>query len=246
MISEIYVLKDGSERIYSRRIEGGAPVEDIKVPGNVNACSTLFRSRTSTILEHPYTLEQNGTVYIFVFFDSFSVVLTTKKEDDLDNARKKAISLGSAIAKGFGELIRVWTGDIGEIDEIDVLVRRYLRFDLTGPDPSTIDVISELVDTVLENHRVAYVGVFDSQGTMVCGNVPQSHMDKITREIVKGTIKPSTDIVPTVVKVRGYQVQLLKVRSMTIAVSGYKESGRLDAVKAIGEIAHSLNDALSH
>ncbi|MBD3405653.1 MAG: hypothetical protein GF411_05925 [Candidatus Lokiarchaeota archaeon] len=245
MISEIYVLRDGTERIYARRIEDGSPVEDIMVPGNVTACSTLFRSRPSTMLERPYHLGQNGMVYFFVFYESFSLVLGAKKDCDMGTVRKKAISLGTSIAKGFGELLRVWNGDIGEIAEIDVLVSRYLRFDLTLPDPATQDVIISLVNETLENHQVAYVGIFDAKARMISGNVPANHMKRIAREITTGTVKPSADIVPTTIKVRGYLVQLLKVRSMTVAVAGYKESGRLGAVQAIGELAHALNDTLS-
>jgi nucleoside phosphorylase len=53
-------------------------------------------------------------------------------------------------------------------------------------------------------------------------------------------------MVPTEVEIMGYSVQLLKVRSLTVAVAAHRYESKLVAIKAVSEIADGLNSAMSN
>jgi hypothetical protein len=53
-------------------------------------------------------------------------------------------------------------------------------------------------------------------------------------------------MVPTGVEIMGYSVQLLKVKSLTVAVAAHRDESRLVAIKAVSEIADDLNKAMSN
>ena len=57
------------------------------------------------------------------------------------------------------------------------------------------------------------------------------------------SIVSSVDIIPTAVEIRGYNVQLLKVRSLTVATASHKDGSRVHATQAASEIGQSLLDA---
>jgi hypothetical protein len=247
MILRAYIMKSPSgEPIYGRSYDNSDPVGENSLPAHVRACATLFHSSSGTSRDRVYTLEQAGALWSYVFFESFAVILFTTVDENEIGLKKMMMSLGRAISNQFGNLISSWSGNIGEFEGMDSLVDRYVNIDLEHPSDAILDKAEKLMNTVLEDHEIAYVGLLDARGELLRGNIPENHLSGIEAEMMaNGEIRPVADMVPTGVDIMGYTVQLLKVRSLTIAVAAQRDESKLVAIKAVSEIADDLNRAMS-
>lgn len=244
MILRAYILKSNGDPLYGSSFSKTDSDDIDAMPSHVRACVILLRSRDSTQLDQMYTLEQEDSMWVYLFSESIAVVLLTSLDEDTTHLQKRMLSLSRAFAENFGAIITSWSGSMASIEGLDDLVKRYVTFDLSLPSKRLMKKIGKLINIALQDKSVAYAGVFDAGGEMLHGNVPESHIEKIHTEIARGVIKPVVDIVPTALSIRGYDVQMFKVQSLTVAVAAYRDSSRLDAMKVAGEIAQSLEDAM--
>ncbi len=234
------------EPIYGRSYDDSDPISESSLPAHVRACATLFHSSSGTSRDRVYTLEQSGALWSYVFFENFAVILFTTFDENEIALKKMMMALGRAISNQFGSLISSWSGNIGEFEGMDSLVDRYVGIDLELPSDAILDGAFKLMNTVLEDHEIAYVGLLDARGELLRGNIPENHLSGIEAEMVNGEIRPVADMVPTEVEIMGYSVQLLKVRSLTVAVAAHRYESKLVAIKAVSEIADGLNSAMSN
>ncbi|MHA2161904.1 MAG: hypothetical protein ACXABF_05745 [Candidatus Thorarchaeota archaeon] len=244
MILRAYILKSNGDPLYSTSYSKSDSDDIETIPPHVRACVILFRSRDSTQHGQMYTLEQEDNMWVYLFSETLAVVLLTSLDEDTTHLQKRMLSLSEALAENYGAVITSWSGSMASIEGLDDLVKSYVTFDLSLPSKRLMSKIEKLINIALEDKNVAYAGVFDASGEMLRGNVPESHIEKIHSEIARGVIKPVVDIVPTAMSIRGYDVQMFKVQSLTVAVAAYRESSKLDAVKVAGEIAQSLEDSM--
>jgi hypothetical protein len=121
-----------------------------------------------------------------------------------------------------------------------------LLIDLELPSDAILDGAYKLMNNALEDHEIAYVGLLDARGNLLRGNIPENHLSGIEAEMANGEIRPVADMVPTEVEIMGYSVQLLKVRSLTVAVAAHRDESKIVAIKAVSEIADGLNSAMSN
>jgi hypothetical protein len=89
------------------------------------------------------------------------------------------------------------------------------------------------------------VGVFDAEGNLLKGNVPEVYMFRIQVEISQGVITPVMDIAPSAINSGDHILQMLKVYSLTVVVASQPGESNLRAVSAVSEIAHSLHEKMS-
>ncbi|MFW9912116.1 MAG: hypothetical protein ACFFEU_06580 [Candidatus Thorarchaeota archaeon] len=248
MILRVYIMKSPSgEPIYGRSYDDSDPIGENSLPEHVRACATLFHTSSGTSRDRVYTLEQAGAIWSYVFFENFAVILFTTFDENEVGLKKMMMSLGRAISNQFGGLISSWTGNIGEFEGMDLLVDRYVTIDLEHPPNAILDNAEKLMNAVLEDHEIAYVGLLDARGELLRGNIPENHLSGIEAEMMaNGEIRPVADMVPTGVEIMGYSVQLLRVQSLTVAVAAHRDESRLAAIKAVSEIADDLNRALSN
>lgn len=240
MILRAYLVKSDGEPLYARSYEKGRSSVEDTVPPQVRACVTLFTSSRSTAVGQVYALEHEGLRWAYMFFKSFAIALLTSGDEDAAHLKKRMTSLGKELVTVYGGVMTSWSGDMGHIEGLEELVSRYVKMDLGLPSERVSAVIEKIVDANLEAHNVAYVGVFDAAGNVVHGTIPDSHLAAIRSEISRGVIKPVADVMPNTVTIEGHEVSILRVQSFTVAVASYKDENRLKAVKAAGEIAHSL------
>ncbi|RDE11215.1 MAG: hypothetical protein C4K49_12140 [Candidatus Thorarchaeota archaeon] len=240
MILRAYLVKTNGEPLYGRSYDKGRSSVEETVPPQVRACVTLFTSSGSTAAGQVYALKQEGMQWAYMFFKSFAIALLTSDDEDAAHLNKRMTSLGKEFATAYGELMVSWSGDMGQIEGLEALVNKYVTMNLGSPSERVSTAIEKLVDANLEAHNVAYVGVFDAAGSLVHGSVPDSHLAAIRSEISHGVIKAVADVVPNTVAIEGHEVSILRVHSFTVAVASYKDESRLKAVKAAGEIAHSI------
>ncbi len=154
-------------------------------------------------------------------------------------------SLGHAIAHEFGSLIESWSGSMSEITDINALIDNYLSVSLESPSTKLLKMIERRVNKALKQPELAFVGVFDAEGNMVTGNVPEVYMFRIQVEISQGVISPVVDIAPSVVNSGNHTLQMLKVHSLTVVVAAQPNESNLHAVSAVSDIAHSLYEKMS-
>ena len=57
-------------------------------------------------------------------------------------------------------------------------------------------------------------------------------------------MKFSVDIVPTGLQIRGYNLQILKVQSLTVATASHKDGNRISATQAASEIGQFLDEVM--
>ncbi|MFW9846855.1 MAG: hypothetical protein ACFFD6_08915 [Candidatus Thorarchaeota archaeon] len=247
MIFRVYIMKSPSgEPIYGRSYDDSDPVGETSFPAHVRACATLFHSSSGTSRDRVYSLEHNGAIWSYVFFEEFAVIMFTTFDENQIALKKMMMSLGRAISNQFGGLISSWSGNIGEFEGIDSLVDRYIGMDLEIPSDEVLEKVDALLNTALENHEIAYVGLFDSRGHLLKGNVPESHMYGLEAEIAIGMIRPVAEMVPTLIDIMGHPVQLLKVKQLSVAVASYPDGAKLAAVKTVSEIADALDALISN
>ena len=246
MILRAYVIRANGDTLFVANYEDdGYSGDDDRLPPYVRACVTLFHSRDSTAHGAPYSLEQGDLTWAYSFFESFAVVLMITSDAEMSSIRRRMVSLGHEIARSYSSVITSWNGSIGEIYEVNELVDKYMRLDLTQPSESMLSEIQHIVDKALEEYDIAFAGVLDATGAMITGNIPETHLSYIQTKIVDGAIKSSVDIVPSAVEIRGYNIQLLKVQSLTVATASHRDGNRVIATQAASEIGQFLDEAMN-
>ncbi len=244
MILGAFILRGTGEKLYGVYYENDERWTDLELPPHVTACVTLFHSRESTILGQPYTLEQNGYLWVYTFFDSFAIVLRTTHDEDLSSLSRRMVALGRELASSFGSVLKIWSGNLGEIEGIDDLVDKFVKLDLESSD-EMLPLIDSILNDAFSNHELAYAGIIDATGVMLGGNIPDNHLSVIQGELVHEAVKPSTDIVPMAIDVLGYDVQILRVHSLTVVAAPHKDGSRVGAKTATSEIAQTLSESFS-
>ncbi|MFW9850347.1 MAG: hypothetical protein ACFFF4_14540 [Candidatus Thorarchaeota archaeon] len=244
MIQGAYVLRGTGERLYGVEYENGERNLGLSLPPHVTACVTLFHSRDSTVIGQPYTLEQDGHVWVYSFFDSFVIVLRTTSDEDMASLARRMVALGKELASSFGHIMKIWSGNMGEIEGMDDLVDKYVKLDLESSD-EIVPLIDSILNDAFSNHELAYAGVIDASGMMVAGNIPENHLSLIQEDLIREAVKPSTDIVPMTYNVLGYEVQILRVHSLTVIAAPHKDGSRVAAKTAASEIGESLSESFS-
>ncbi|MDF1539963.1 MAG: hypothetical protein P1Q69_13785 [Candidatus Thorarchaeota archaeon] len=243
MILGAYILRGTGERLYGICYEEGERVPDKQLPPHVQATVTLFHSRESTILGQPYTLEQNEFLWVYTFFESFVVVMRVTPDEEIASLSRRMVALGREIVHTFGRVMKIWSGNMGEIEGMDDLVDSFVELDLKSPD-EMLPIIDSVLDAVFANHELVYAGVIDITGEMLSGNIPESHLSLIQEQLLHESVKPSTDVVPTTIEVQGYDVQILRVQSLTVAAASHKDGSKVGAKTAVSAIAQSLSDSI--
>ncbi|MHA2423667.1 MAG: hypothetical protein ACXAEF_02700 [Candidatus Thorarchaeota archaeon] len=244
MILGAYVLRGTGERLYGVQYDNDERQLDLNLPPHVTACVTLFHSRESTVLGQPYTLDQNDYVWVYSFFDSFVIVLRTTSDEDLSSLARRMVALSRELASSFGSVLKIWSGNMGEIEGMDNLVDKYVKLDLDSSE-EMVPIIDSILNTAFTNHDLAYAGVIDASGMMVAGNIPENHLSLIQGELVREAVKPSTDIVPMAIEVIGYDVQILRVHSLTVVAAPHKDGSKVSAKTAASEIAQTLSESFA-
>ncbi len=244
VILRVFLLRRNvGEHLCGMSFEHDVSEQTTSMPPHIRACVTLFGSRESTAHSRAYTLQQDGLVWVYMFFEMFAVVVLTTEDEDIPRLRKRMLSLGKAFSNSFGHLIASWSGDMDDIEGVGALVERYMRLDLDlGND--ILSKIESLVNTILESYDVAYAGVFDAGGDLLSGDIPESHIPSIQDEIAVAGINSGVELMPHAVDIQGHSVQMLRVSSLSIAVAAYRDESRMAAAKAVSEIAQALHEAM--
>ncbi len=245
LIEGAFVIKSNGEVLYGIMYDESGHIYDAPLPSHVRACVTLFTSRESTAIGQPYILEQNDSQWVYVFFESFTILVLSSTNEDITALSRKMVALGRHIAHNFGKIIHIWHGSMSPIEGMDDLVNNYVNSDLLPSEAELLPKIENLLDRALENSGLAYAGVIDAGGRMLAGNIPESHLSYIREEIVHQSVSPSTEVVPKSYDVLGYSVQVLRVQSLTVIGAPYKDSSKIGATTVVSEIAQSLTETLS-
>ena len=245
MIRCVYIVKSDGEPVYRRSYEENVDTELCSVPSYVRNSVVLFASRPSTSSERVYLLEYNGEVWTYAFFQDFSLVVLSLPNEPVVPLKSVVLSLGRAIARQYGDMVRSWGGSMSEILDLNELCDRYVNVDMGPADRTLRKRITKIVDGALERPEIAFVGIFDSQGSMVGGNVPELHLFRIEIEIAQGVIKPVADIAPTAIMSGDDRIQMLRVESFTVVAASQSGESPLHAIGAVSDLAHALDEALS-
>jgi hypothetical protein len=154
------------------------------------------------------------------------------------------LSIGRSLALKYGEMIVSWSGSMSEIVDIDELIDQYLAVSLAPLTKKQKKKIERLVHKALLKPKIAFAGIFDSNGKIIEGNIPESHLFRIEVEISQGSISPVMDIVPTSVTSGDYKLQMLRVNSLTVVTASHENESTMPAIAVAGEIANSLYDSV--
>lgn len=244
MIEGAYILKSSGDVLYGVEYSRKNEVSQASLPSHVQACVTLFTSRESTVIGQPYTLEQGDRNWVYVFFESFTVVVRVPDNEDITSLSRRMVALGRELAQNYGRVMSIWSGNMGEIEGIDTLVDHFMTSELLPEEAELKSVVETLLDRALEQPDLAYVGIIDAAGNMLGGNIPENHLIHIRDELIHEAVKPSADIVPTVYHVLGYDVQVLRVKSLTVVGAPQKDASRVGVTTLISGLAQSLSDML--
>jgi hypothetical protein len=243
-IRSLYIVTSDGDLLYGRSFEDDSSVDMKKLPTFVRTSVVLFHSRSSTSSERVYTQEHEESVWAYAFFPSFVLVTHTSQGQHIAPMKNMMLALGRNLMSQYGDTIHSWTGSMSEIVDFDSLIDDYVSVSLAAPSESLLNSIDKLLDSAMEHQEISFVGVFDSSGKMLRGNVPEVHLFRLEVEISQGTIKPVLDIVPTSVSSGEHKVQMLQVNTLTIAVAADPSESALHAVSLVGELANSLNELL--
>ncbi|TFF91921.1 hypothetical protein EU546_08045 [Candidatus Thorarchaeota archaeon] len=245
MIRCVHVVKSDGEPVYRRDYDDGSSSEASDVPSYVRNSVALFASRPTTSSERAYLLEHDGDVWTYAFFHDFALVVLSDKDQSITPLKSLVLSLGRAVAHQYGEMIRSWGGSMAEVVDLNSLCDRYVGVDIGPADDALVGKIRKIVDSALEHPEIAFVGVFDSHGSMVGGNVPESHLFRIEVEIAQGVVAPVIDIAPTAINSGDDKIQMLRVNSFTVVAASQIGESSLHAISTVSDLAHSLEEALS-
>ncbi|RDE11889.1 MAG: hypothetical protein C4K47_09325 [Candidatus Thorarchaeota archaeon] len=245
MIRRVFIVRNDGDLLYAKIYDEDAASSNRTIPPHALACVMLFSSNSSTALGELYTQNQEDNRWAYMFFNSFAVVVLTTSDEENPHLKKRMMSLGRAISTAYSGIMASWSGDMSQIADMESLVGSYVSMEIGSPSEELAEAIGSLVDANLEAQTVAYVGVFDAAGNLIHGTVPESHVTVIRSEISRGIVKPGVDVVPTGIAIEGHEVFLTRVRSYTVVAASYRDEGRLSAIKAVSEVAQSL-EALVH
>jgi hypothetical protein len=244
-IHYLYIVTSDGDPLYCRSYDNSYRGESKTLPTFVRNSVVLFHSSSSTSSERVYTLEHDESLWAYAFFQSFALVAWSQNGEHINPMKNMLLALGRSLTNQYGDMIRSWSGSMSEIRDLDAIIDQYFALDLSSPGQSLLDSIDGLIDSVMERPEISFVGVFDSSGKMLRGNVPEVHLFRLEVEISQGSIKPVMDIVPTSMNSGDHTVQMFRVNSLTIAVSADPAESTLHAISVAAEFAHSLNELLS-
>ncbi|MFW9768533.1 MAG: hypothetical protein ACFFF9_11205 [Candidatus Thorarchaeota archaeon] len=245
MILCVYVVRNDGEPLYGRSITDDSCIDINMLPSLVRNSVAMMQSSSSTSPERVYILEMDDCVWAYSFFHTFALVSMSSIDQSISQLKNIMSSLGRAIAYQYGELIETWSGSMSDIVDINKLIDNYVSLDLNQPSSEILKAIERLVNKALKQPEIAIVGVFDSEGELLRGNVPEVYLFRIQVEISQGVIKPVIDIVPSTIRSGDHVLQMLKVHSLTVVVASQPGESNLHAVSTVGEIAHALDEKMS-
>ena len=245
MIHCVYMVRNDGEPLYGRSIEDDVCIDANMLPSLVRNSVAMMQSTTSTSADRVYILEMDDCFWAYSFFHTFALVSLASKDQSISQLKNIMSSLGQAIAHEYGEIIDTWSGSMSDIVDVNKLIDNYVALDLNQPSSKILKVIDRLVTKALKQPEIAIVGVFDSEGEILRGNVPEVYLFRIQIEISQGVIKPVMDIAPSTISSGDHVLQMLKVHSLTVVVAVQPGESNLHAVSTVGEIAHALNEKLS-
>lgn len=245
MIRYVYMVSKGGEPLYGRSLEDDVVIDLTSLPSYVRNSVVMMQSSSSISSERVYTLEMQDCVWSYTFFPSFALISMSSTDQSLTHVKNLMQSLGRAIAHEYGNLIDSWSGSMSDIADINALIDNYLSVDLNRPSAKILRMIERLVDKALKQPEIAFVGVFDSEGELLKGNVPEVYMFRIQVEISQGVITPVMDIAPSTVTSGNHVLQMLKAHSLTVVVAAQPSESNLHAISTVSDIAHSLYEKLS-
>lgn len=245
MIRCVYIVKKDGSPVYGRSFEDDACLDLNTIPSYVRSAVVMMQSSSGTSSDRVYTLEVNDGVWAYSFFHSFVLISLASKDQSFSQLKNKISSLGRAIAYQFGEIIESWSGSMNDIVDVNALIDNYMALDLNRPSSKILKVIDSLVNKALKQPEIAFVGIFDSEGEMISGTVPDLYMFRIQVEISQGVIKPIMDIVPSTINAGDHTLQMFNVSSLTVVVASQPGESNLYAVSTAGEIAYAINEKMS-
>ena len=245
MIHCVYMVKNDGEPLYGRSIVDDVCIDANLLPSLVRNSVSMMQSSSSTSPDRVYILELDDSIWAYSFYDSFALVSQASGDQSLSKLKNIMSSLGRAIAYQFGDLIETWSGSMSDIVDMNTMIDNYVSLDLDQPSNQVLKVIERLVNKALKQPEIAIVGVFDSEGEMLRGNVPDVYLFRIQVEISQGVIKPVMDIVPSSISSGDHVLQMLKVHSLTVVVASQPGESNLHAVSVVGEMAHTLDEKMS-
>ena len=245
MIRSVYMVKNNGDPLYGRSIDADESIDLASLPLLVRNSVVMMQSSSSTSSDRVYLLEMGDNVWAYSFIQSFALVSMSSKDQSISQLRNIMISLGRAIAFEYGEIIDTWSGNMSEIVDLNILIDNYVSLDLNRPSSKILKLIERLLNKALKQPEIAFAGVFDSEGELLRGNVPEVYLFRIQVEITQGVIKPVMDIAPSTISAGDHILQMLKVNSLTIVVAPQPSESNLQAVSLVGEIAHKLNKKMS-
>jgi hypothetical protein len=171
------------------------------------------------------------------------VVAHSESDSHLSHLKHILLSLGRTLAVKFGGMINSWNGSMSDIVDIDELIDQYLSVNLGPPTKKLKKKLERLIHKALLKPEIAFAGIFDSNGKLIEGNIPETHLFRIEVEISQGSISPVMDIVPTSVNSGDYKLQMLRVNSLTVVAAAHENESTMRAVAVVGEIAHKLDES---
>ncbi|MHA2395928.1 MAG: hypothetical protein ACXAC0_04425 [Candidatus Thorarchaeota archaeon] len=239
------MVKKSGDPLYGRSFDDEASLDLTSLPSYVRNSVVMMQSSTSTSSERVYTLEMEDCVWSYIFFPSFALVSMASREQSRTQLKNLMQSVGRAVALEYGDLIESWNGSMSDIADINALIDKYLSVDLNRPSTKILKSIDRLVSKALKQHEIAFIGVFDSEGELLKGNVPEAYMFRIQVEISQGVITPVIDITPSSVTSGDHTIQMLKVYTLTVVVAAQPSESNLHAVSTVSDIAHSLYEKMS-
>ena len=244
MIRCVYLVKKSGDPLYGRSFEEGTCLDLASLPSYVRNSVVMMQSSSSTSSERVYTLELDNCVWSYSFFPSFALVSMASREQSITQLKNLMQSLGRVIAHEYEGLIESWSGSMSDITDINALIDNYLSVSLDLPSTKILKLIERLVNKALKRPEIAFVGVFDAEGEMLKGNVPEVYMFRIQVEISQGVITPVIDIAPSAVNSGDHVLQMLKVHSLTVVVASQPTESNLHAVSTVSDIANSLHEKM--
>jgi hypothetical protein len=239
------MVRNDGEPLYGRSIDDDTCIDADSLPSLVRSAILMMQSSSSTSPDRVYILELDDCIWAYSFFHSFALVSKTSQEQSISQLKNIMSSLGRAVAHRYSELIETWSGSMSEIVDMNKLIDNYVSLDLNRPSSKMLKVIDRLVNKALKQPEIAIVGVFDSEGEMLRGNVPEVYLFRIQVEISQGVIKPVMDIAPSTIRSGDHVLQMLKAYSLTIVVASQPGESNLHAISTVGDIAHTLNEKMS-
>lgn len=245
MIRCVYMVNKDGDSLYRRSFEEDVYIDPASLPSYVRNSVIMMQSSSSTSSDRVYTLEMDDCIWSYTFYSTFALVSLSSKDQQMTKLKNLMQSLGHALDHEYGNLIDSWSGSMSDITDINAIVDDYLSVSLDQPSDKILKRIELLVDKALKQPEIAFVGVFDSEGDLIRGNVPEVYLFRIQVEISQGIITPIMDITPSEIKSGDHVLQMLKVYSLTVVVASQPHESNLNAVSTVSEIAHSLYEKMS-